>query len=245
MPGHGVGEDSGHVRNWAEEWLSAPRFAPYLDACSGNVDGAIELYEWNISLGQVLMRDIAHFEVALRNAYDGLMQERWDGTDDWLLDDTSPIRMPIMRTAQRGMLDVNRINRNIIDSAVAGLPQGFSHGNLVAALTLGFWVHLTDRSREVDVWRTHLYLAWPQGTNRADLQRRLSAVLRTRNRVAHFERLFNPSHQATMPTTVDADIIRLFRDLCPEAALELYGDEMQSPVARFLVEAPAPVRVVA
>ena len=47
-----------------------------------------------------------------------------------------------------------------------------------------------------------------------------------------------------MPTTVDADIIRLFRELCPEAALELYGDEMQSPVARFLVEAPAPVRVV-
>lgn len=40
---------------------------------------ALSLYEWNIDLGRVLMRDIAHFEVALRNAYDRVMRDRWEG----------------------------------------------------------------------------------------------------------------------------------------------------------------------
>lgn len=52
-----------------------------------------------------------------------------------------------MRKSGKGTVDVNRINRKIIDVAVNGLPEGFSSGDLVSNLTLGFWVHLTDRSR--------------------------------------------------------------------------------------------------
>lgn len=36
------------------------------------------LYEWNAALAQVIMCEICHFEVALRNAYDHVMCERWD-----------------------------------------------------------------------------------------------------------------------------------------------------------------------
>ena len=58
------------TREWVERWLSPDRLAPYLANCGGDVELALELYEWNIALGQVLIRDISHFEVALRNAYD-------------------------------------------------------------------------------------------------------------------------------------------------------------------------------
>ena len=45
------------VLMWAEGWLSAERLAPYLEACESDVDKALDLYRWNVLLGQFLMRD--------------------------------------------------------------------------------------------------------------------------------------------------------------------------------------------
>lgn len=60
---------------WMERWLSEPRLRRYLDVCQGDFARALELYEWNLDLGAALMKDIAYFEVALRNAYDRMMRE--------------------------------------------------------------------------------------------------------------------------------------------------------------------------
>lgn len=144
---------------WAEKWLSAERLTPYLKACDGDAEKALALYEWNSSLAQLLMRDISNFEVALRNACNAAMESSWQGDAHWLLDENSPARRPVMRKSARGMLDSNRINRKAIDAAVDGLSKGFSTGSLVAGLTLGFWVHLSDRSREAVIWRSGLYKA--------------------------------------------------------------------------------------
>lgn len=229
------------TRTWAERRLSAERFAPYLVDRDGDADRALELYEWNISLGQVLMRDFSHFEVALRNAYDRVMSEVWEGC--WLLDDASPARMPVMRKSKQGMLDANRINRKTIDAVINRLPSDASTGAIVANLTLGFWVHLSDRSREAVIWRTVLYRAWPKGTDRQKLQPRLEGILRVRNRVAHAERLFDPSNSKLSPIRADADAVELLRDLCPEAAEHLYGGDTTTPVELFCEENPAPANV--
>lgn len=189
------------------------------------------------------MRDVSHFEVAIRNAYDRVMTERWDGDGHWLLDDRSPVRMPVMRSSARGQLDANRINRKIIDDAVARLRPGSSAGSLVASLTLGFWVHLSDRSREAVIWRTYLYQAWPKGTNRAGLQRSLDSILRLRNRVAHNECLFDPSAPELSPTHVDSDLVRLFAALCPEAKARVNGDSGMTPAEAFLRRNPAPADI--
>ena len=63
---------------WAERWLSPERLAPYLASCGGGIEKALDLYEWNAALAQVVMREICRFEVALRNAYDRVMCKRWD-----------------------------------------------------------------------------------------------------------------------------------------------------------------------
>lgn len=104
---NGQANHSYATRAWVERWLSAERLTPYLADCNGNVDRALELHEWNVHLGQALMRDISHFEVALRNAYDRVMNEAWERC--WLLDDASPARTPVMRKSKRGTLDANRI----------------------------------------------------------------------------------------------------------------------------------------
>ena len=71
---------------WAERWLSPSRLSSYLDLCGGDVELALELHEWNLMLGRVLMGDIAHFELALRNVYDRALTERFQGDEHWLFD---------------------------------------------------------------------------------------------------------------------------------------------------------------
>lgn len=56
---------------WVRDWLSAQRLQTYLDASDNSLTRALRLYEWNVNLGQTLMKDIAYFEVALRNALSG------------------------------------------------------------------------------------------------------------------------------------------------------------------------------
>ena len=197
------------TREWVERWLSPDRLAPYLANCGGDVELALELYEY---------------------AY-------------WLLDDASPVRRPVMRKSERGELDANRINRKAIDAVVGRLPGDATPGSIVSNLTLGFWVHLSDRSREAVIWRTALYRAWPKGTNRRELQPRLDGILRVRNRVAHAERLFNPSDKKLSPLVVDADVVNLLRALCSEAAERLYGECEGSPAELFCQEHPAPADV--
>lgn len=189
------------------------------------------------------MRDVAHLEVAMRNAYDRALSDAWSGEGHWLLDDGSPVRRPLMRKAARGELDLNRINRKIIDAVAEKLPAGFTTGQLVSNLTLGFWVHLADRSREAAIWRTALWRAWPKGTRRKELLQALDGVLRVRNRVAHDERLFDPKRPELSPLRADADAVRLFRALCPEAASRVLGDSDATPVEEFLAESPAPAAV--
>ena len=233
-----------NTREWAERWLSPARLSPYLAACDGDVESALDLYLWNVGLCQVLVADISHFEVALRNAYDRALREGWSGEGHWLLDDASPVRAPIMRTSRsKRLLDVNVANRKAISQA-----QGRSHDpndpdQVISNLMMGFWSHLTDRSRERDLWIPYLHTAWPRGTDRAELNRTIYAINKVRNRVAHNERLFNPARDAFLPTAVDADIIRLTRDLCPEAAERLYEDGSKTPVKRYVCERPAPAGV--
>lgn len=234
---NGQANHSDATRAWADRWLSAERLAPHLADCNGNVDRALELYEWNVRLGQVLMRDISHFEVALRNAYDRVMNEAWEGC--WLLDDASPARTPVMRKSKRETLDANRINRKTIDAVVDRLPPDASTGAIVTNLTLGFWVHFSDRSREAAIWRTALYRAWPKGTDRQKLQPRLEGTLRVRSRVAHAERLFDPSSSKLSPLRADANAVEPLRDLYPEAPEHLYRNGEPTPVELFCKENPA------
>lgn len=56
------------VGPWLEAWLSPERPATYLTAAGGDRTLALELYEWNIAVAAAALHDLAHLEVALRNA---------------------------------------------------------------------------------------------------------------------------------------------------------------------------------
>lgn len=231
-------------RKWAEEWLSAPRFATYLDVCSGDASQAIDLHEWNLRLAQAVLCDIAHFELALRNRYCCVLSAKLGGAGQWLFDDASPLIRPILRKSKSGKLrDVNIVNRRAISDAVNRAHNPSNPDQVISGLMLGFWAHMTDRSRERDLWIPYLNAAWPKGTDRADLHLRIYAINRLRNRAAHNERLFNPRDNRLLPTKVDAEVVALMQALCPEAHAYLYGGSGRSAVERFLLENPLSVAI--
>ncbi len=61
-----------------EEWLSGPRFQAYRQACDGDHDKAVALYNWNAEVSAAFMEVLYHLEVLLRNAID----RQFPPTDD-------------------------------------------------------------------------------------------------------------------------------------------------------------------
>lgn len=180
--------------SWVEAWLSEPRFQRYLKISSGDRERALALYEWNVETSQILMHDIAHFEVALRNVYDAVISANWPHKTHWLLHPESPAIMPIWRTVtshgiKRGA-DVNIHTRNKVDSAIKRSGyQKASPGKVIAELSFGFWRHLTTKAMEKPMWVPYIHKAFPSGTDRADIDRHIKTVNDLRNRIAHHEPL--------------------------------------------------------
>lgn len=71
---------------WVERWLSAGRFSTYLTAAGGDRSRALDLYEWSACMSAAIMHDLAHLEVAIRNAYSGALEARQGGRPHWTED---------------------------------------------------------------------------------------------------------------------------------------------------------------
>jgi hypothetical protein len=175
--------EDGH---WVERWLSGPRFGVYLRACAGERRRAVALYQWNAVTAQAFGLDLGHLEIALRNAYDVAITDRWHGTRHWLSDPTSPVRRPLMRHGT----DYNGRRRQQIAEAVerAGGPEA-PPGKIIAELAFGFWRFLTSASRHSSLWMPYLRHAFPPGTARVTVDHAVTEMNQIRNRIAHHESL--------------------------------------------------------
>lgn len=212
--------------DWVSAWLGAPRFHRYVEACDGHHTTALQLYEWNVVLGQALMRDIAHFEIALRNAYDATMCDVWPGPSHWLLDPESPAVTPIWRVRKgtngfkRGT-DVNFKNRKSVDDAIRKCGNAnATPGKVIAELSFGFWSHLTTASHEKSLWVPYLHQAYPAGTNRANVDRIIDNLNRVRNRIAHHEPLFNARPELS-PSRTRQGILDILDLIAPRVGLHI------------------------
>jgi hypothetical protein len=70
-------------------WISAERFAPFLEQADGNRALAFDLYLWHARISGASLTTLHHFEVALRNAIDrqlGAGQPQAPVERSWLLD---------------------------------------------------------------------------------------------------------------------------------------------------------------
>lgn len=120
-----------------ETWLSAARFAPFLNAAKGDHAQALEIYDWHAELAVASFEAIHHFEVIVRNSIDDVLgagQPQDPLRETWLLD---------FDTLQPGA-----IKRVIV--AIERLKKGkpITRGGVVAGVPFGFWVSLFNKHYE-------------------------------------------------------------------------------------------------
>jgi hypothetical protein len=182
---------------WLERWLGAPRLERYLLAAGGDRARALRLYDWNARTSAALLRDLAHFEVALRNAYDvALLAATPPQQVHWTFV-SAAVFPPLYRTKRtRGgssqRADINRKPREIVDAAVATAGgNSASPGKVIANLSFGFWRYLSSKAHEKTLWVPYLHAAFPPKTNRGDVDARVGRLHGLRNRVAHHEPLLS------------------------------------------------------
>lgn len=199
---------------WVERWLSRPRFDVYLNACVGDRDRALRLYQWNAQLSAAWMHDLGHLEVAIRNAYDeAITSTRPGASAHWLDDPVGPVRATLLRTRRNRRIDINRRPRELAEEARRRCGPSAPPGKVIAELGFGFWRYLTSSAHEKILWVPHLYRAFPAGTNRVDVDRLVGDLHELRNRAAHLEPVLAIPHSDRV-----ADLLRLAELLMPELA---------------------------
>lgn len=198
---------------WIERWLGQPRLARYVSSADGDRALGLALYEWNAQISAALQRDLAHVEVALRNAYDQAATN-WGGLGHWLRDGHAQVFKPAYKSRSGHWVDINRKPRKQVARAIAdvgGLTA--PPGKVIAQLSFGFWRYLSTSAHEKALWVPFLHQAFVPKTNRADVDKVLDRLHRLRNRIAHHEHLLN----ADLPARC-ADIQTVAAALSPDLA---------------------------
>lgn len=167
------------------KWLGIPRFNAYLQACDGEHDRAVALYNWNAEISAAFLEIIYHLEILFRNAIDRQFpaseadaQLTILRSDIWLCD-------PAVLTDE---------SREKVNDAIGRLQRERkqpTRGRVIASLSFGFWQALFSGVYE-GLWRTRLFGAFPHGNGRRRQIANLSGpILHFRNRIAHHEAIFS------------------------------------------------------
>lgn len=195
-------------------WLGGPRFGRYLAVAGGDPDLALGMYEWNSEMAAAALRDVGHFEVALRNAYDEKLSRSYP---EWAADRASGLfRLEAGPAKDRPVQ--RRLNRGSVEKLVlarAGLGVAPTHGQVLAALDFGFWVQLTKRERTDTFWTPMLSHAYPSHVSRGRVHQLVDNVRKFRNRLAHNEPVF--SNKTGLVRRLE-DMETVFRFVRPAAA---------------------------
>ncbi|MBN9746509.1 hypothetical protein DMP23_36425 [Amycolatopsis sp. A1MSW2902] len=187
---------------WIREGLSTPRFAPYLAKAEGDLARACALYWWNVEVSAAFYPSLHCLELALRNGLHRTLATAFDREDWWRV---APLRPD----------GVGKLAEALRKLTVRGRPQ--TPDDLVANLSLGFWVSTLSSAYDRTLWVPHLHrtFAFYRGKRR-DLHTDLRTVLLFRNRIMHHE----PIHHRHLWKDHET-ILRVLGYLVPELAGEL------------------------
>lgn len=178
--------------------ISESRLAPYLRAASGDTAIALAHYYWNVELCQAYYPVLHAVEIALRNNLDRSISSAVPpgphrDIPSWL------DRVPAVLARHAASDAIIRAKSRLPgwDPAVQHFRDGahVTHGDLVAELSLGFWLGLLDSSYDtggsggVRLWPDHLKKVFPGavGKSRAEIHNALNQLRHFRNRVFHYE----------------------------------------------------------
>lgn len=163
----------------------------------------MDLYSWNCDIAGACARDLGHLEVAVRNAYHRELTLKYP---DWIWSHQDHPNAPVSgvlfansthHVPQVSQRDLKRLNKGAVSALFnarkkAGVngnhtpSSGVPDGKILANLTLGFWVFLTEPLRANILWNPALGKLQTI-PSRAWMHHRMLNLGGLRNRVAHME----------------------------------------------------------
>ena len=191
--------------------LSQERMAPYVKAASGDAVKALKLYEENTARSTALYAQLQTFEVLLRNAFDRELSAPFSAmkpTCSWFDFQKGATSLLTGDLAEK----VAAAKAKIIDKGYK-----VSHGQVIATLSFGFWVELTEAKYSHTLWvpfKLHkVFPGAPKRPSHADANNFLKQFRNLRNRIAHHEPIFQRDFGEDQKA-----ILTAIRWICPESA---------------------------
>lgn len=191
------------LRSAFDRTVTADRWRTYQIAAGFDEDRAHRLYLWNAAVGQGFHFPMQAVEVALRNVIHQALTTNY-GPDWW---EASNFRAVVKRAPQDDIQKaVRRYRRKYgTDPTTA---------QIVASLSLGFWIILLARDYNVSLWNDHARTTFPH----LSAEETMSAVSQTgrtiqdlRNRIFHQEPLIGRNLTADY-----AAILRMLGWICQD-----------------------------
>lgn len=159
--------------------ISEERLAPYKLGTEDSLVVPLARYFWNMALGESLYPTLQALEIALRNSlHEVISVDR--GNEDWFEE--------VLDCKDKAALEEieSRLSRH-------NIPR--TAGQIVANSDLGFWIRLLNSRYEIILWPNLLrdaFLFMPNIIRtRKDISRRMNSIRAMRNRVFHYEPIWN------------------------------------------------------
>lgn len=183
--------------------ISPDRWKTYQIAAGFNEETAHRLYLWNAAVGQSFHFPLQTAEVALRNVTHQALSSIYGA--NWAYE------AACRATLTRGHVDdIAKVERRHyrIHAMAPTTPQ------IVASLSLGFWVSLLRRHYNQSIWATQAALAFPHlspGETIIAVSQTATTVQTLRNRIFHQEPLIG--HNLSVEYSA---VLKIIGWICPE-----------------------------
>lgn len=183
--------------------ISPERWRTYERAAGFNAESAHRLYLWNVAVGQSFHFPLQTVEVCLRNVIHLALVDIFGA--NWASDQHC---RNILRPKQ--VDDIIKAERRhySIYAAAATTPQ------IVASLSLGFWVAMLRKDYNQHIWATHVAHAFPHlaaSETISHVSRTGTKIQDLRNRIFHQEPLIGQNLSADYSA-----ILLMIGWICPE-----------------------------
>ena len=209
--------------------LSEARLTPYLRASAGDLGLAIARYFWNVELCRAFYPVLHALEVALRNNLDRAIGPNfpvraYTDISSWI--DRKP--RVVVHPGAEGQIERAKekiLRRDTTTGLFVANPHRY-HGDLVAAMSFGFWVGLLETAydspgaRGIWFWPDHIKAVFPgaAGQPMSSIRSAFNQIRHFRNRVFHHEPVWPKRESELDPKQRYDEILTALRWLGPEQA---------------------------
>jgi hypothetical protein len=208
-----------------ERTVTRERLTRYLGATKQDISRALELYEYNVQLSEVLYGLLHGLEVTIRNAEHHALTDSYGTPACYDLAPLSPYWQ-------------DQLAKSKAKPGAGGKP-----GKVVAELTFGFWIDLISKPNHNVLWiGRRLRTAFPHTKlDQPAIHQRLKTVQLLRNRISHHEPILTSANALYNGDGVITlvQLLECVEWVCPETAQWIKAQFRYAEAERILREVAA------